>query len=129
MVNELLSKCPVCGEKLRVTELKCGECNITINCDFSLAKFSRLTDSQLHFIEVFIKARGNIKEVEKEMGISYPTVRNKLDEVIKTMGYENGGSIDNKVVADNKEARKEILDALEKGNIDSEEAIKSLKNL
>ena len=125
MRNKHLSECPVCGGELKITEMKCSSCKTTINGDFSLNKFSKLNSEQLHFIEVFIKSRGNIKEVEKEMDISYPTVRNKLDEVIATLGYKIEDIPDD----NSSEKRKEILDMLENGEIDPEEASKLLKKV
>jgi hypothetical protein len=74
---------------------------------------------------VFIKSRGNIKDVEKELGISYPTVRNKLDDVITALGYTVQDNQDDKIA----EKKKEILDSLEKGEISSQEAIKLLHKL
>lgn len=125
MANKLLGKCPVCGDNLRITTLKCPHCQTSINGNFRLDKFSRLNDEQLNFVEVFIKSRGNIKEVEREMGISYPTVRNKLDDVIKALGYDVSESPDDSTAA----KRKEILDSLEKGEIDTQEAVKLLQKI
>lgn len=87
MSFKIISKCPVCNSKLIATRLKCKKCETIIENDFELSKFSYLSSEQLNFIEVFIKCRGNIKDVEKELGISYPTVRSKLDDVISALGY------------------------------------------
>nr|HPO60929.1 DUF2089 family protein [Exilispira sp.] len=78
---------------------------------------------QLLFVKTFIRNRGNIKEVEKELGISYPTVRNKLDEVIEALGYTIEQKDDYQV------KRKDVLARLERGEITSEEAIKMLKDI
>lgn len=122
-------KCPVCGEKLSITKLNCPKCTTTIEGDFHPCEFCRLPDDDLEFIKVFIKCRGNIKDVEKELGISYPTVRGKLDTVIKGLGYE----IPSKELIKEKAAisatRNEILDQLSKGEISSKEATERLKNL
>ncbi|MFW5786719.1 MAG: DUF2089 domain-containing protein [Halanaerobiales bacterium] len=125
MAHDLIGKCPVCGENLRITRLKCHHCHTEIKGDFELDKFLRLKKEQLEFVEVFIKSRGNIKEVEREMGISYPTVRNKLDEVIESLGYNAEDSPDDTTA----EKRKDILDSLEKGEIDSQEAVDLLKKI
>lgn len=125
MANKLLGNCPVCGDDMKITSLKCFTCKTTINGNFNLDRFSNLTNDQLQFIEVFIKSRGNIKEVERELGISYPTVRNKLDEVIKALGYNIKESPED----DTAVKRKEILSALERGEINSEEAVKKLKKI
>ncbi|KAF5087900.1 DUF2089 domain-containing protein [Acetobacterium wieringae] len=122
-------KCPVCGEKLSITKLNCPKCTTTIEGDFHPCEFCRLPDDDLEFIKVFIKCRGNIKDVEKELGISYPTVRGKLDTVIKGLGYE----IPSKELIKEKAAisatRNEIIDQLSKGEISSKEATERLKNL
>ncbi|WP_027633186.1 DUF2089 domain-containing protein [Clostridium hydrogeniformans] len=119
MGYEVISKCPVCSKKLKITRLKCESCNTIIENDFHMSKFEYLTRDQLKFIEVFLKCRGNIKDVEKELKISYPTVRGKLDEVLVSLGYD-------KPKGENKDSLK-VLDALEKGEITTEEAIKLLR--
>ncbi|NLK72325.1 MAG: DUF2089 domain-containing protein [Clostridiales bacterium] len=116
--REALGKCPICDGNLKITEITCGDCGTSIRGKFDPCKFCRLTKEQKYFIEVFIKNRGNIKEIEKELGISYPTVRNKLDEVIEAMGYH----IEDKIRIN----RKEILDKLSKGEIDKDEALRLL---
>lgn len=117
---KLISRCPVCSEKLKVIKLKCSHCNTVIENEFKLSKFDYLNKEQLGFIETFIKCRGSIKEVEKELGISYPTVRAKLDDVITGLGY---------VVKETKQKEETtgILDALESGEISPDEAINRLK--
>ena len=118
---KLLSHCPVCSNKLKAIKLRCNNCNTTIDNEFELSKFDYLNSDQLYFIETFIKCRGSIKEVEKELGISYPTVRAKLDEVIESLGY----SVKETKVKQN---NKDILDALENGDISIDEAISKLKD-
>lgn len=120
MKREVLGKCPVCSEDLSVSKLSCHNCHTQIEGDFDLCKFCRLTEEQKNFVEIFIKSRGNIKEIEKEMGISYPTVRGKLENVIEAMGYKKR---DTEPGLD----RKEILKRLDMGEISSEEALDLLK--
>ena len=119
MAYKILSKCPVCSSRLKVTRLKCDDCSTVVENQFELSKFDYLNNEQLSFIEVFLKSRGNIKDVEKELGISYPTVRAKLDEVIVALGY---------TLAKQKPStdKKEIIDMLEKGEITADEALKML---
>ena len=119
-MRKVISRCPVCGGELKVTRLKCEECETVIENDFVLSKFDYLSGEELYFTETFIRCRGNIKEVEKELGISYPTVRSKLDTVIKKLGYE--------AETDAQTAKRdEILKALENGEITAEQAIARLK--
>ncbi|QGU96431.1 DUF2089 family protein [Clostridium bovifaecis] len=119
MGYKILTKCPVCNSKLKVTKLRCSCCNTIIENEFELSKFAYLSAEQLEFVEVFLRSRGNIKDVEKEMGISYPTVRSKLDDVILALGY----SLNKKPKISNKE----VLDMLEKGEISPEAALKAIK--
>lgn len=120
MKREVLGKCPVCGDELFVSKLSCHNCHTHIEGDFSLCKFCKLTDEQKQFVEIFIKSRGNIKEIEKEMGISYPTVRGKLENVIESLGY-------NPKYSESKIDKKEILQKLDSGEITSDEALKLLQ--
>jgi hypothetical protein len=121
MTYKILCKCPVCSSRLKVTRLKCDECNTVIENQFELSKFDYLNSEQLSFIEIFLKSRGNIKDVEKELGISYPTVRAKLDEVIIAMGYT---VLKQKPSTD----KKDVVDMLEKGEITADEALIMLNN-
>lgn len=119
--------CPVCGHELSVTRLSCTFCPTKLEGDFTSCKFCQLPNEQREFIEVFIKCRGNIKDVEKELGISYPTVRNRLDSAIEALGYRV--EKDDSEVNDEKKQRQEILDALERGEISPPEAAKQLKRI
>lgn len=117
--------CPICGQNLHVSKLHCMNCNTTLEGQFAPCKFCQLPPDQLEFIEVFIKRRGNIKDVEKELGISYPTVRGRLDSVIQALGYK----VDGPALQEESENRKEILDALDRGEISSQEAASRLKKV
>lgn len=120
MNREVIGRCPVCDGKLKVVRLNCSKCDTSIEGKFELDKFSYLTKEEKFFIETFVKNRGNIKEIEKDLGISYPTVRRTLDQVIKSLGYNV--QPDEKVVSNI-----DVLEKLEKGEISSEEAFKLLK--
>ncbi len=119
MAYPLLSNCPVCSKQLTITKLECTHCHTTIENEFELSKLAVLEKEQLDFIEIFLKCRGNIKEVEKELGVSYPTVRGKLDDIISSLGY----TANKKAEVD----RKKVVTMLEKGEITAEEAISILK--
>lgn len=125
-------QCPICGDELNVTKLSCPKCKTNIEGQFTINKFSKLQEEQLEFIEIFIKCRGNIKDVEKEMGISYPTVRNKLESVIQALGY----SVDKLDYQEERkqnqglnERKQQILEGLEKGEISPQEAALQLRKL
>ncbi|MDW8802058.1 DUF2089 domain-containing protein [Clostridium sp. A1-XYC3] len=119
MAYRVISKCPVCNSKLKIAKLRCSKCSTVIENDFEFSKFEYLNEEYLNFMEVFLKCRGNIKDVEKELGISYPTVRAKLDEVVSALGYS--------VVKKPTVGSKEILDMLEKGEISAEQAVNMMK--
>ena len=123
MTYPIPAKCPTCEGKLNVTELKCSNCQTKIIGDFYLDELFQLNQEQQQFLKVFIKTRGNIKNMEKELGMSYPTVRNKLNELIKSLGYED------QFAEEDQEKRREILDLLESGEIEAAEAAKSLKEI
>lgn len=118
-MKDNLSKCPVCDNELLITKYKCKQCNTEITGSFTQNIFSKLSDEQRNFIEIFVLKRGSIKEIEKELGISYPTVRNKLDDVISALGHK----------IDTNTSKIEILNMLDKGEITSEEATKMLSEL
>jgi hypothetical protein len=122
-------KCPVCGEKLSITKLGCPKCSTVIEGDFQPCEFCRLPGEDLEFIKIFIKCRGNIKDVEKELGISYPTVRGKLDSVIKGLCFDDSTKETLRDDDDKANVRNEILDQLSKGEISPKEATEKLKNL
>lgn len=122
-------KCPVCGEKLSITKLSCPKCSSSIEGEFQPCEFCRLPEDDLEFIKVFIKCRGNIKDVEKELGISYPTVRGKLDGVIKGLGFEVSTKETLKENEDKTAVKNEILDQLSKGEVTPKEATEKLRNL
>lgn len=121
-MRTVMGRCPVCEGELEVARLHCRGCGTSLEGRFALGKFQALSREQLQFAEVFIRNRGNIKEMERELGISYPTVRGRLDALIRALGYD--------VPEESKpttEGRKEILAQLERGEITSEEAIKLLR--
>lgn len=123
-MNRAPGSCPICSKEMKVTRLECEYCLSALEGSFSLCKFCLLSHDQIRFVEVFLRSRGNIKEVERALGISYPTVRNRLHEIIGALGYEVDDGRDSI-----QERRKEILDSLEQGEIDASEASKLLKRL
>ncbi len=121
MTREVLGRCPVCGSTTEVTGISCNDCGTKIEGHFQLCRYCRLTDDQKVFIDAFLKCRGNIKEVEKELGISYPTVKNRLEDVAGALGYGPAPE------PDAAPQRREILDRLDNGDISVEDAIEMLK--
>ncbi|RKX38647.1 MAG: hypothetical protein DRP20_02565 [Thermotogae bacterium] len=118
----VMAKCPVCGENLVITEFSCSSCGTTIRGRFELDEFFRLSPEQLNFLRIFIKARGNLSELQKELGISYPTARSRLENIVRTLGYEAKEIEEEREVDD-------LLDKLEKGEISSQEALEQIRRL
>ncbi|MEX0974686.1 MAG: DUF2089 domain-containing protein [Bacillota bacterium] len=130
MANDVVGICPVCGSGLEVTEIQCPSCHTRLSGHFDLCKFCKLPPEQRSFAEIFIKNRGNIREVEKELGISYPTVRGRLEALIKALGYQVAQDEDeSRLDAARGGQRKDILDRLAKGEVNAQEAARLLKNL
>lgn len=121
-------KCPVCSGELHVTRLECGHCHSGIHGHFSLDRFARLSAEQLAFLEVFLKNRGVIKDVEADLGISYPTVRGRLDDVIRDLGLAPAQE-DSLRPSQMREERRQILEDLRAKNITADEAASKLASL
>ncbi len=126
---KLPAVCPFCGGNLVVTALQCESCGMVFQGQFaaprSASAFDRLSPEQLHFLEVFIRSEGKFSRMEKEMNLSYPTLRNRLRAIIRDMGYQPEGE---EIAARISPAeRQRILDALEAGEISPQEAARLLK--
>jgi hypothetical protein len=119
----VVGQCPICQDDLIVTRLHCRNCDTTLEGYFELGRLYQLTPEQLSFVETFIRCEGKITRVEQELGISYPTVRGRLHDVIRALGYEVGE--EEPLLDDSK--RRAILDDLAQGRLSSEEAIKLLR--
>jgi len=119
-----MSKCPVCSNELTVTRLHCDACDTAIEGRFSNNVLPGLNEEQLDFVETFIRCEGKITRVEDELGLSYPTIRNRLHEVIRAMGYEPGKDEDEPEISDEK--RRSILEELDSGKISADDAMRLL---
>ena len=119
MKKKIVNVCPVCGGDLIITELKCPNCNTKIQGEFEFDDFMKLDDEDKEFLVEFLRSRGNIKEVQGRLGISYPTAKSRLDRLLKNLKlYEE---------EKNSMSKEEILEKLEKGEITADEAIALLK--
>ncbi len=119
----VVGKCPVCGDTLHVTRLHCRNCDSALEGQFSLGRFYQLAPAQLAFVETFIRSEGKLTRLQDELGISYPTARARLTEVIRALGYE----VQENAAPISSEERKEILERLATGELSSEEAVELLK--
>jgi len=121
MSYPVINTCPICHHTLHVKKLECSHCHTTIENDFTLSRFSALSDEQMQFVEVFLLKRGNIKEVEKALGISYPTVRSKLNDIIDRLGHDSQSEKQAETASD-------IMTMLENDKISPGEAVERLKH-
>jgi hypothetical protein len=119
----VVGKCPVCGNTMSVTRLHCRSCDSALEGQFSLGRFYQLTPEQLAFVETFIRSEGKLTRVQEELGISYPTARARLTDVIRALGYEVREEPDG--VSSDK--RRTILERLATGEISSEKAVELLQ--
>lgn len=118
------SRCPVCRSELEVTRLHCSACDTTIDGRFTGGPFAHLTAEHLDFIVTFVRCEGRINRMEQELGLSYPTIRNRLLEVIRALGFEPGKEEPIEITA---EKRNAVLESLEAGKISADEAMRLLR--
>lgn len=138
MPHDVISTCPVCAGELAVTRLHCRQCGTTLEGEFSVGRFGRLTREQLTLLESFLRSRGNLRDMERELGISYPTVRGRVEALVRALGFgprDGSDEADEDAVAaatasaDIAAARQQILERLSKGDIGAEEAATAIRSL
>ncbi|HOK23041.1 MAG TPA: DUF2089 domain-containing protein [Candidatus Hydrothermia bacterium] len=119
-MGKLPTRCPACGSKLRIKALECTSCKTRVEGNFDIQPLCDLDDEDMEMLFLFLKTRGNLSEVSKRLGVSYPTARLRFEEFLKKVGIEPTFSQDELMG---------ILDLLEKGEITADEAEKRIKNL
>ena len=115
----MINKCPNCGDQMVITSYRCNNCYTEVHGEFEIDSFSRLDKEDKEFIELFLQKRGAIKDVGEEIGISYPTVRNRIDKIVAKLGGK----------VDKKSHRLDILNMLDNGEITSEKAKELLEEI
>lgn len=123
-MQSLPSKCPICGGEIVVTRLHCRACDSTIEGRFTPGPFEGLSPEQLSFIETFVRCEGKITRMEDEIGLSYPTIRNRLHEIIRALGYEPGAE---EPAGMSEDDRRQVLESLERGEITYDQAMSKLR--
>lgn len=123
-MNNALTSCPVCQNELTITRLHCDACDTTLEGRFTGGWFGHLSKDQLEFIETFVRCEGKLTRMGDELQLSYPTIRNRLHEVIRAMGYEPGKDETPDVT---EERRRQILEDLDTGKISAEDAMRTLR--
>ena len=138
MPHDVISTCPVCAGELAVTRLHCRSCGTTLEGEFSVGRFGRLTKEQLVLLESFLRSRGNLRDMERELGISYPTVRGRVEALVRALGFgpregseeaEDEAAAAAATSAETAAGRQAILERLAKGEIGAEEAATQIRNL
>jgi len=118
------ARCPICTSELTVAKLHCSSCDTTLEGNFASGQFSNLASDQLDFVFTFVRCEGKINRMEQELGLSYPTIRNRLHEVIRALGYEPGKDDSVEVEA---EKRSSAIADLEAGKISADQAMRILR--
>ena len=135
MPHDVISTCPVCSSELAVTRLHCRSCGTTLEGDFSVGRFGRLSRDQMTLLESFLRSRGNLRDMERELGISYPTVRSRVEALVRALGFGPRGDDDDTdeaaatPPAPTGGSRQEILERLARHDIGAEEAAAAIRAL
>ena len=117
--------CPVCGETLALTRLSCDECGTELAGHFPTCEYCSLSSDDRETLRVFLQSRGNVKELERHLNVSYPTARARFDAILTKLGMEPSG-----VEPAEPEAPPEslgVLESLSRGDIDVDEALRRLE--
>ena len=128
MPHDVIATCPVCASELAVTRLRCGECGTTIEGEFSVGRFGRLTREQTQVLESFLRSRGNLRDMERELGISYPTVRSRVEALVRSLGFGPRADDDEGPV-EAAQSREAILERLARHEISAEDAAQAIRAL
>lgn len=141
MSHDVIATCPVCAHELAVTRLRCGECGTVIEGEFTVGRFGRLNHEQTQVLESFLRSRGNLRDMERELGISYPTVRSRVEAVVRALGFgprdeavgaapaTSGAGPVPEPTADVADARRVILQRLADHELSADEAAEAIRAL
>ena len=140
MAHDVIATCPVCSGELAVTRLRCGDCGTTIEGEFGVGRFARLTREQTQVLESFLRSRGNLRDMERELAISYPTVRVRVEALVRALGF--GPRDEPETAAASPAAapalataeevaavRRDILERLSRHELSAEEAAEAIRTL
>lgn len=133
MTRELISTCPVCEGELQVSRLRCTTCGTAIEGQFSVGRFGRLSREQMYLLESFLRARGNLRDMERELGISYPTVRNRVENLVRALGLADESTPQPTSAAASPTSpaeqtlRRQVLERLARHEITAEQAAAALR--
>ncbi len=127
-MNELPKRSPFDGGELVVTRFYCPGSDVTVEGRFTVTvPFAELSPEQLHFVETFVRCEGKLSRLEGELGLSYPTLRSRLHDVIRALGYEPGKEEPQDPRPVSEDRRRKVLDDLDAGRISFDEAMAVLQ--
>ena len=141
MARDVISTCPVCEGELAITRLHCRSCGTALEGEFGVGRFGRLSREQLGLLESFLRSRGNLKDLERELGISYPTVRGRVESLLRALGLADGDvpapTEEDEPAADAAnpttdvaaDERRSILERLARREISADDAAEALRGL
>ena len=138
--RDVIATCPVCAGELAISRLHCRTCGTTLEGEFGVGRFGKLSREQMALLESFLRSRGNLKEMERALGISYPTVRARVEALVQALGLADGesgselvddgdGGAAGAAEADTATQRRAILERLAKREIDAAAAAEALRDL
>lgn len=127
MIYGTPKKCPVCGDELVITQMRCGKCRTSISGEFKHCRFCQLDEKHSEFLIAFLRNRGSIKDVEKELGISYPSVRALLDSLLHELDLDKDNEKEIETQSSASQARMEILAQVADGRLPVDKASKLLR--
>lgn len=125
MMYKAPGKCPICESGMTISKVVCKKCETEITGNFTPCRFCNLDEKNLSFLEAFLRNRGNIKDVEKDLGISYPTVRNSLDTLLEALNLNSYKNADSPLPL----TRKQVLEKVSSGELSAQEAVVILKKI
>jgi hypothetical protein len=142
MARDVISTCPVCEGELAITRLHCRSCGTALEGEFGVGRFGRLSREQLALLESFLRSRGNLKDLERELGISYPTVRGRVESLLRALGLADGDApaateedepttadAPNPTIDKAADERRSILERLSRREISADDAAEALRAL
>jgi hypothetical protein len=127
MTREVIATCPVCEGELQVSRLRCTTCGTAIEGQFSVGRFGRLSREQMYLLESFLRARGNLRDMERELGISYPTVRNRVEALVRALGLADDAAPSPAPAEATASQRRDVLERLARHEITAEQAAAELR--
>lgn len=119
MSDQIPSRCPQCNGPLRTSQLHCPKCDLAIAGDFARCRFCELPAELMEFLEVFLRCRGVIRQMEAELGISYPTVRARVDKLLRALGLD--------AESHGKQSIRSLLERVEQGELSADEAVERIR--